>query len=71
MFASHHEVAPKSYCFRCSNGCIHVVCGNIALTLEPLDFLVLAEAINALRQELKQETKSADSPYAYKESLVM
>ena len=71
MPENRHEGAPKSYCFRCANGCIHVVCGNIALTLKPLDFLVLAEAINALRQELKQETKSADRPYAYTESLVM
>jgi hypothetical protein len=37
------------------------VCGNTTLTLKHLDFLVLAEAINSLRIELKQEGRKASS----------
>lgn len=72
MFESRDALVPQSYCFRCTNGCIHVVCGNVTLTLKPLDFLVLAEAINALRVELKEESKQANGvSHPYTESLMM
>ena len=58
MMDGHTHQAPHSQCFRCPNGCVHVVCGNTSLTLTPIEFLVLAEAINALRQQLRSESKS-------------
>lgn len=61
MHGEKRGQTPQSHCFRCTNGCIHVVCGNTTLTLKHLDFLVLAEAINSLRIELKQEGRKASS----------
>jgi hypothetical protein len=58
MMDGHTHQAPHSHCFRCQNGCVHVVCGNTSLTLTPIEFLVLAEAINALRLQLRSESKS-------------
>jgi hypothetical protein len=46
-------------CFRCQAGCIHVVCGNITLTLSPAEFLVLAESLNAMRHKIREETRRA------------
>jgi hypothetical protein len=44
-----------SRCFRCTAGCLHLICGNVTLTLTPAEFLVLAEAIGAMRHQLREE----------------
>jgi hypothetical protein len=55
-----HDPAPSfSRCFRCTEGCIHLICGNVTLTLTPTEFLVLAETIGAMRHELREEVRSA------------
>ncbi|MGQ0763982.1 MAG: hypothetical protein ACT4OT_18485 [Acidobacteriota bacterium] len=71
MFENRNELAPRNYCFRCTNGCVHVVCGNVTLTMKPVDFLILAEAVAALRDEFKEESKQAGGSQAYIESLMM
>lgn len=48
-----------SRCFRCTAGCIHLICGNLTLTLTPTEFLVLAETIGAMRHQLRQESQTA------------
>ena len=53
--SSDQAEAPSYHCFRCVNGCIHVVCGNVSLELPPADFLVLAEAIDSMHRELRLE----------------
>ena len=44
-----------------TNGCSHVVCLNVTLTLKRFDFLLLAEAISALSIELEHEARKAAS----------
>jgi hypothetical protein len=60
MSEQHDLLQPSfSRCFRCSAGCLHLICGNVTLTLSPTEFLVLAEAIGAMRHQLKEEARSA------------
>jgi hypothetical protein len=59
MFRQHDTQSPFSRCFRCPNGCIHLTCGNLTVNLSPTEFLVLAEAVNAMRHELREEARSA------------
>lgn len=59
MSEQHFAQAPFSRCFRCQSGCIHLMCGNVTLTLTPVEFLVLAEEIGAMRQQLREESRSA------------
>lgn len=40
---------PEYKCFRCTNGCIHLVCGNTILTLTPEQFLGLADSVMVVR----------------------
>lgn len=55
-----HDLPPAfSRCFRCAAGCIHLICGNVTLSLTPAEFLVLAETIGAMRHELREEVRSA------------
>jgi GH24 family phage-related lysozyme (muramidase) len=55
--SDHVESKLHSDCYRCPNGCVHIVCGNTTLTLAPRDFLVLADAIDSLRDTLREETQ--------------
>lgn len=58
--SERHDLQPSfSRCFRCPAGCIHLTCGNVTLTLTPTEFLVLAETIGAMRQQLREEVRSA------------
>lgn len=54
---SDREYTPvqESYCSVCRNSCIHGLCRKTTLTLTDLVFLVLAESINGLRQQLNQK----------------
>jgi hypothetical protein len=68
----HETQSQKINCFRCTNGCFHVVCYNITLTLNHLDFLVLAESMNALRLELKEKVhEAAGANQTHADALVM
>jgi hypothetical protein len=40
---------PDYRCFRCNNGCIHLVCGNTMLTMTSDQFLSLADSVNIVR----------------------
>lgn len=42
-------------CFQCNEGHIHMVCGNITLTLSESQFLALSEAMGALRNRIQNE----------------
>jgi hypothetical protein len=55
----HSRPVPFSRCFRCQSGCIHLACGNVTLTLTPVEFLLLAEEILGMRHQLKEESRSA------------
>jgi hypothetical protein len=59
MTDQHPTRAPFSRCYRCPSGCIHLMCGNVTLTLTPVEFLVLAEEIRAMRHQLRQESRNA------------
>jgi hypothetical protein len=59
MYEQHDTQPPFSRCFRCPNGCIHLTCGNFTVNLAPMEFLVLAEAVNAMRHQLREEARSA------------
>jgi hypothetical protein len=59
MSERHYAPTPHSRCFRCEAGCIHLVCGNAMLTLTHIEFLILAEAISAMRHQLKEGTRQA------------
>lgn len=59
MSERHDLQRSFSRCFRCTEGCIHLTCGNVTLTLTPTEFLVLAETIGAMRHQLREEVRSA------------
>lgn len=59
MSERHDLLLSFTRCFRCAEGCIHLTCGNVTLTLTPTDFLVLAETIGAMRHQLREEVRSA------------
>lgn len=61
----------RSFCYRCVNGCIHVVCGNTTLTLKDSDFLNLADAMNELRLELSHNAQVDNVSETCAESLLM
>lgn len=65
MYEQHDTQLPFSRCFRCPNGCIHLTCGNFTVNLTPTEFLVLAEAVAAMRHELREEAKSAREESAH------
>ena len=46
-------------CFRCSNGCIHVVFGNTMINLSQSQFLALFDALAALLIQLQAEGATA------------
>ena len=73
MSERHHAAAPHSRCFRCQDGCIHLVCGNTMMTLTHVEFLILAESISALRRQLKEENKRAleATPHTRADSFMM
>lgn len=73
MIEQHDVRGPFSRCFRCSNGCIHLTCGNFTVNLNPMEFLVLAEAVTAMRHELREEARSAreESAHIPTDSLAM
>jgi len=59
MSEQHSAQVPFSRCFRCQSGCIHLMCGNVSLTLTPVEFLILAEEIRAMRHQLREESRTA------------
>ena len=59
MSEQHSAETRFSRCFRCRSGCIHLMCGNVTLTLTPVEFLVLAEEIGAMRHQLREESRTA------------
>ena len=42
-------------CYRCDEGCIHVVCGPAMVRLTPSQFAELTEAVRELADQLKSE----------------
>jgi hypothetical protein len=63
---------PKIECFRCTNGCFHIVCYNVTLTLNREDFLLLTESMNGVRLDLKDEVREAARVHSTNaDSLVM
>ncbi len=62
MSVQHETQTPEIFCFRCTSGCMHIVCFNVTLTLKRPEFLRLAEAVNAMQIELEQESREAASP---------
>jgi hypothetical protein len=50
-----------SRCFRCTAGCLHLICGNVTLTLTAAEFLVLSEAIAAMRHQLEKKRNPRES----------
>ena len=63
--------APFTRCVRCQSGCIHLMCGNVTFTLTPVEFLVLAEQISAMRHQLKEESRRAREESAQYVSFTM
>ena len=58
MSEPHDQRPCFSRCVRCTEGCIHLTCGIVTLTLTPAEFLVLAETIGAMRHQLREEVRS-------------
>lgn len=48
-------------CFQCNEGHIHMICGNVTLTLNESQFLALSEAVGALRNRMQNEFGSVVS----------
>ena len=72
MSEQHQTQTPKIESFRCTNGCFHIVCYNVTLTLNQEDFLVLTNTLNALRLDLNKEVRETSSVHAPNaDSLVM
>jgi len=46
-------------CFQCNEGHVHMVCGNITLTLNQTQFLALSQAVGALRDRMQNEFETA------------
>lgn len=42
-------------CFRCHNGCIHIVCGNTTINLNESQFLALFDAITEMQLQIQSE----------------
>jgi hypothetical protein len=57
-------------CFRCQAGCVHVVCGHTMLTLAPEQFLIFTDTVNAMREQLLEETNALHA-YGNNTALVM
>lgn len=57
MTTDQSESKLHSDCYRCPNGCVHIVCGNTTITLAPSDFLILADAIDTMREALREENQ--------------
>ncbi len=52
-------------CFRCPNGCIHVVANNVMLTLSEEQFVHLTRAINHFIGQLQNDDRVMfDGAYA-------
>jgi hypothetical protein len=57
-------------CFRCANGCIHVVADNIMVTLSQEQFVDFAQAIENFRQTITSEN-DAFTEHSHQKSVVM
>jgi hypothetical protein len=58
----HHHDDDKQWqygCFQCNEGHVHMVCGNVTLTLNQSQFLALSEAMSALRNRIQNEFEAA------------
>jgi hypothetical protein len=73
----HKEMTHKSStqqnrysCFRCANGCIHVVADNIMITLSQEQFVGFAQAIENFLQTIASESDTFLEP-VYRKSVVM
>ena len=54
----HGNESPHPYrCFRCEDGCVHIICGNVMLTLRPANFLALAETVGDMRRRIQEESE--------------
>ena len=42
-------------CFRCQSGCVHMICGQLMLTLAPEQFLLFADTVSAMRRQMIEE----------------
>jgi hypothetical protein len=73
----HKEVTHKSSgqqsrysCFRCANGCVHVVADNIMITLSQEQFVGFAQAIENFLQTIASENDTL-MEHTYRKSVVM
>lgn len=57
-------------CFRCANGCIHVVADNVMITLSQEQFVGFAQAIENFLQTITSEN-DAFTEHNYQKSVVM
>lgn len=63
--------ASQVYCYRCTNGCIHLTYYNVSLVLQESDFFLLTEAMNALSKELTEDARAAIERTARSDSFLM
>lgn len=65
------DKAGRYSCFRCANGCIHIVADNLMFSLSREQFLCFADAICDFIRDLQREEEDLLLKQAFTQATVM